>query len=191
MCCARRPGGFAASLAHAQFDPSRALVEPEAIARQFPEPATPFTTPAFAPGRQDLTTHAEVFTFLDALARRSARIAIETVGRSQQGWAMALVVLSGPRGFDAKLPTVLLLAQQHGNEPAGGEAALVLAQSLATERSALLQRVNVLIVPRANPDAAERFGRESVSGIDVKRDHLLVRTPEVQAVTAAVLRYAP
>jgi predicted deacylase len=179
------------SLAQAQFDPARAGVEPEPIARQFPGPVTPFTSPAFAPGRQDLTTHAEAFAFLDALAQRSGRLTIETVGRSQQGRAMVAVVLTGPRGLDARLPTVMLLAQQHGNEPAGGEAALVLAQTLATERRALLDRVNVVILPRANPDAAERFARESVSGIDVNRDHLLVRTPEVQAITAAVLRYAP
>ncbi len=180
-----------ASLAHAQFDPSKAVVEPEVIARQFPAPATPFATPAFAPGRQDFTTHAEVFSFLDALARRSGRLTIETVGRSQQGRAMVAVVLTGPRGLDARLPTVMLLAQQHGDEPGGGEAALALAQSLATERSALLDRVNVVIMPRANPDAAERFGRETASGIDVNRDHLLVRTPEAQAITAAVLRYSP
>jgi hypothetical protein len=178
-------------LAAAQFDPARAVVEPEAVARQFPEPATPFTTPGFAAGRQDFTSHAEVFAFLDALTRRSGRVTIETVGRSQQGRAMALAVLTGSRGFDSRLPTVLLLAQQHGNEPAGGEAALVLAQSLATDRSELLERVNVLIMPRANPDAAERFARESASGIDVNRDHLLVRTPEVQAIAGSVRRYAP
>ena len=176
------------SLTHAQFDPAQAMVEPEAIARQFPDPAVVFTSPAFAPGRQDFTTHAEVFSFLDALARRSGRVSIETVGRSQQGRAMALAVLAGQRGFDASLPTVLLLAQQHGNEPAGGEAALVLAQSLAHERSALLDRVNVVIMPRANPDAAERFARESSNGIDVNRDHLLLRTSEAQAIAAAVQR---
>lgn len=180
-----------AGLAQAQFDPAKAVVEPEAIARQFPDPAVPFTTPAFAAGRQDFTSHAEVFAFLDALAQRSGRVTLETVGRSQQGRAMVLAVLTGPRGFDARLPTVLLLAQQHGNEPAGGEAALVLAQSLATERSALLDRVNVLIMPRANPDAAERFARESSSGIDVNRDHLLLRTPEALAIATAVRRHAP
>ena len=178
-------------VAHAQFDPTKAVVETEAIARQFPDPAVPFTTPAFAAGRQDFTSHAEVFAFLDALSLRSNRVSIETLGRSQQGRAMVLAVLTGPSGFDVRLPTVLLLAQQHGNEPAGGEAALVLAQSLATERSALLDRVNVLIIPRANPDAAERFARESVSGIDVNRDHLLMRTPEALAIAAAVRRYPP
>ena len=189
--------GWAASLwalsglAQAQFDPAKVVVEPDAVARQFADPPAAFSTPAFAPGRQDFTTHAEVFAFLDALARHSDRLALQTLGHSQQGRAMTLAVLTGPRGFDASLPTVLLLAQQHGNEPAGGEAALVLVQRLATERSALLERVNVLVMPRANPDAAERFGRESASGIDLNRDHLLLRTPELQAITAAVRRYAP
>lgn len=176
---------------HAQFDPTQAEIELEAIARQFPDPAVPFTSPAFAPGRQNFTNHAEVFSFLDVVAERSGRVSMETVGRSQQGRAMAVAVLTGPRGFDAGLPTALLLAQQHGNEPAGGEAALVLVQTIANEKSALLNRVNVVVMPRANPDAAERFGRDTASGIDVNRDHLLLRTPEAEAITAAMLRYAP
>ena len=150
-----------------------------------------FTMPAFAFGWQDLTTHAEVFGFLDALAQRSGRVTIEAVGRSQQGRAIALVALTGTRGFDARLPTVLVLALQHGHEPAAGEAALVLAQSLATDRSAWLDRVNVLIMPRANPDGAERFTRETANRIDLNRDHLLLRTPEAQALSAVKQRYAP
>lgn len=183
--------GALSALAQAQFDPSKVVAEPEAIARQFTAPEQAFTTPGFAPGRLDLTTHAEVFGFLDALAARSDRIVVDTVGRSQQGRAMALAVLSGPRGVDARLPTVLLLAQQHGNEPAGGEAALVLAQSLATDRSSWLDRVNVLIMPRANPDAAERFMRETANRIDLNRDHLLLRTPEAQAIAGLMRDYAP
>ena len=62
---------------------------------------------------------------------------------------------------------------------------------MADERRALLQRVNVVIVPRANPDAAETFARTAANGIDINRDHLLLRTPELLAITAAVLRYAP
>ena len=48
-------------LAQAQFDPARVTVEAEATTRQFVDPATPFTAPAFLPGRQDFTRHAEVF----------------------------------------------------------------------------------------------------------------------------------
>ncbi len=38
----------------------------------------------------------------------------------------ALVTLAAPGGSSAARPSVLIVAQQHGNEPAGGEAALAL-----------------------------------------------------------------
>ena len=175
----------------AQSDAARIVVEPQAIAQRFPDPAQVYRTPGFAAGRKDFTSHAEVLGFIDELARRSSRVSFETMGRSQEGRAMALVVLTGTRGFDTALPTVMLLGQQHGNEPAGGEAALAVAQILADERSAVLERVKVLIVPRANPDGAEHFRRVSASGVDVNRDHLLLRTPEALAMAGAVRRYRP
>ena len=177
--------------AHAQFDAAKVAPQPLAIARYFPDPPVVYATPAFAPGRQDFTLHAQEGAFLEALAKRSPRVALQTVGSSQQGRVIRLAVLTGAQGSNAQLPTVLLMALQHGNEPAGGEAALALALSLATDRQDLLDRVNVLILPRANPDAAERFGRESANGIDINRDHLLLRTPEAQAIAAVVRRYNP
>ncbi len=175
----------------AQFDPAKVAAQPEAIARQFPDPQVPPKSPGFAPNRTDFTLHAESLAFLQGLSQQSTRIALEPLGASQQGRSIVAAVLTGQRGFDAKLPTVMLLALQHGNEPAGGEAALVIAQMLSQQRSALLERVNVVIVPRVNPDAAERFGRESANGIDVNRDHLLLRTPEASAVASAIARFSP
>jgi hypothetical protein len=177
--------------AFAQFDPAKALVQPDAIARQFPDPATPFATPAFAANRQTLTSHAEVFAFIDNLSQRSERVSLEIVGHSQQGRAMALLKLSGKNGFNPALPTVLVIAEQHGNEPASGEAALALAQTLAMERSTLLESVNVLIMPRGNPDGSERFSRMTANGTDVNRDHLLLTTPEARAIAGVVNRYSP
>jgi hypothetical protein len=177
--------------ASAQFDPARVIVEPAAIAARFPDPAEVFSTPAFAPDRRDFTSHAEMTAFAAKLGQASHRYTIETVGRSQEGRAMLLLVLTGKSGFNPALPTVLLLGQQHGNEPAGGEAALVIAQRLVDVRGDLLERENVLVMPRANPDAAEHFARVSSNGTDVNRDHLLLRTPEAQAVAEAVRRYPP
>ncbi len=182
---------LASSCAHAQFDPAKVTTLPAAIGKQFADPDLIFSTPGFAPGRQDFSTHAEMFAFLNTLPKRSERIAIEELGRSQQGLAIAAAVLSGKRGFSEELPTVMLLGLQHGNEPAGGEAALVLSQMLALDRTELLERVNVVILPRTNPDAAEKFGRESANGIDINRDHLLLRTPEARAIALAIQRFKP
>ena len=184
------PSGFA------QFDPARALREPEAIARQFPDPDVHYPTPGLREGRTDFPSHAEVLAYLDELAKASAgsnrRISVKIIGQSQQGRPMPLVMLSNGAGArDPSRPTILILGQQHGNEPAGGESALVLAQQLAGPRADLLDKVNVLIVPRSNPDGAEHFTRVTASGIDVNRDHLLLQTPEARAIAAVTLEYKP
>ena len=50
---------------------------------------------------------------------------------------------------------IWLIGQQHGNEPAGGEAMLALAAALSSgELAPLLDRLSVVIVPRSNPDGA-------------------------------------
>jgi hypothetical protein len=175
----------------AQFDPGKVLREPAGVAQHFPDPDVGYATPGLREGRSDFASHAEVLAFLDDLARSSPRVRIETLGRSQRGLEMPLVVLSAGAASDASLPTVLILAQQHGNEPSSGEAALAVAQLLAGPKAELLERVNVLIVPRANPDGAERFARTTASGIDVNRDHLLLQTPEARAIAVATLKYKP
>lgn len=178
-----------AAPAAAQFDPSRVVVESPAVAAQFPDPDVRYASPGLRPGRRDFPSHAEVLDFLQSLVRPG--VAVEIIGASQEGRPMPLVLLTADGRVDPARPTVLILGQQHGNEPAGGEAALALAAELAGPQSALLQRLNVLIVPRANPDGAERFTRTTRSGTDVNRDHLLLRTPEARAIARITARHAP
>jgi hypothetical protein len=87
---------------------------------------------------------------------------------------------------------VLLVGQQHGDEPAGAEALLAVAQELAQGRLArVLDSVDVVILPRANPDGAAVGRRLSASGIDINRDHLLLRTPEAQALAKLARQFDP
>lgn len=89
-------------------------------------------------------------------------------------------------------PMVLLLAGQHGDEPAGTEALLALAQRLAAgERERVLERADVVVLPLANPDARALFQRETSEGVDLNRDHLALRTPEAQALAAFVAGLEP
>lgn len=62
---------------------------------------------------------------------------------------------------------------------------------LATRQRDLLKRVNVLILPRANPDGAQHFVRATANGLDVNRDHLLLQTPESRAIAQTPLKYSP
>ncbi len=175
--------------------------ESSAVAERFPEPALPdFATPAFAPGRSDFTSNAELALMLQRIASQHAETVRRLqVGSSQTGVPIEALAFSrepapvrAEPGAAPGRPTVLLIGQQHGDEPAGAEALLVVVQSLAGgPLASLLDRINVVVLPRANPDGASAGRRSSASGIDINRDHLLLRTPEAQAQAQLVREFDP
>jgi hypothetical protein len=182
----------------ALYDASKEYVESPAVAARYPDPAVDIATPGLRAGRSDFTSQQELEAFILDLARRSTDLRVRVLGRSQEGRDIHLLVFARPAVADGAevlkngKPTVLIVGQQHGNEPAGGEAALALAGQLAgADRAAVLDRVNVLIVPRANPDGAYHFVRGLHDGNDVNRDHLLQLTPEGRALGRVSTEFQP
>ncbi|MEP7281288.1 MAG: M14 family metallocarboxypeptidase [Rubrivivax sp.] len=165
------------------------LPYPAAVAARFVEPPQHYDTPGLQAGRSTATSNEELEAALRALAARGGAQRID-LGRSGAGAALsALWFTRGPGR-----PVVLLLGQQHGNEPAGAEALLVVAQRLADAAAplaALLEHIDVLVWPRVNPDGALIGRRTNAAGLDVNRDHLLLRTAEAQAVAALFRRFRP
>ncbi len=173
-----------------------------AVAARFPDPVVLPRTPAFETGRSAYTSNAELRQVLRALVREpgpnAAQVRLLGLGSSQAGEPIEALLFT--RAADAAAvalrngtrPTVLLIGQQHGDEPAGSEALIALARELASGRlAALLERINVIVLPRANPDGAAQGKRVSASGIDINRDHLLLKTPEAQAQAQLVREYRP
>ena len=174
----------------------------EAVAARFPAPSVSYSTPGLQSGRIAFTSQSEIQAWLRdqaAIASRSGiKAAVLTFGKSQRGEALeALVLTRGSATDPAALlatgrPTVLLIGQQYGDEPAGSEALLVIARELAQGLlQATLERINVVIVARANPDGADRNQRGTTGGLDVNRDHLLLNTPEAQALAELTRDYLP
>jgi hypothetical protein len=172
------------------------------IAARFPEPAVTFATPAFEPGRTTFTSNAELHAIVRGLERsatlgeHATDVAVLTIGASQRGEAIEALAFRRPPAVagsaPARRPAVVLLAAQHGDEPAGTEALIVIAQELAAGRLAsVLDRLDVVVVPRANPDGAAAFTRGAADGTDVNRDHLLLRTPEARAIAQLLVEVAP
>jgi hypothetical protein len=182
-----------ATPAAGEFDPARASVESAAVAALFPDPRVDYPTPGFRAARTDFTSHAELLAYVEALQRDTGGFALRRIGRSQRGEPIPLLVFTRrSAGGSAHRPTVLIVAQQHGNEPAGSEAALVIATRLARgDLRGLLDRIDVLVVPHANPDGAEAFVRDTASHVDMNRDHLLLRTPEARAIARIAREYRP
>ena len=180
--------------AWAQFDAGRAATEAPGVAAHFPDPAgVRFATPGFDPAQPDFTSHAQMMARLQALAESHPRsVRLGSAGASAQGRDLPTVLLAEGGRWRPERPTLMLVAHQHGNEPAPGEAMLVLLERWAApESAALLKRVNVVALPRANPDGAAAFKRVGSDGTDINRDHLLLRTPEARAMAAVATRYRP
>jgi len=173
------------------------------IAARFPEPNRRYSTPGLSPGRLTWTSQSELAAWLREQARQRqqtapGQAAVLAVGRSQAGQAIEALILTSGAGTDAaslratERPTVLLVAQQHGDAAASAEALLVIARELSQGALLpLLSRINVLILPRANPDGAAKAARLTDNGFDMAHDHLLLETPEAQALAKLTRDYQP
>jgi len=181
-----------------------------AVAARFPEPAVNLATPAFEAGRIAFTSNDELGAILHGLARgagigeNSSEVSVIPLGVSQLGAQIEALAFTRPAPSGAaagvaiaaasapRRPTVVIMAAQHGDEPAGTEALIVVAQELAAGRiGGVLDRVDVILLPRANPDGAAAFKRAAADGTDLNRDHLLLQTPEARAIAELLATFAP
>ncbi|MDB5964383.1 MAG: peptidase [Polaromonas sp.] len=172
-----------------------------AVAARFPAPSVVYSTPGLQPSRDTFSSNAEIQSWLREQASRAASSAgltatVLTIGQSQRGDSISALVLSRAGGTDPAAlqasgrPTVLLVGQQHGDEPAGSEALLVIARELSQGLlQPILERINVIVVPRANPDGAATAQRATAGGLDMNRDHLLLNTPEARALAKLARDY--
>jgi hypothetical protein len=175
-----------------------------AVAARFPDPATRYDTPGLAPRRSQFTTASELSSWLNTQANRSlgtggTRLGLVQPGSSQGGLPIQALVATRAASIQASAlndsgrPTVLLVAGQYGDEPAGTEALLIIARELAPGGllEPLLQQINVVLVPRANPDAAQSGTHNTANGTDMGHDHLVLSTPEARALAALARDYRP
>ena len=184
-----------------QSTPLNVWQESPEVAARFPDPQKRYDTPGLAQGRTTYTSNAELSQWLRQLANSptgGTQAELITAGTSQQGTPIQALLLTRAtstqlQDLDASArPTVMLVGQQHGDEPAGAEALLAVAKDLAHGNlAALLDKINVLIVPRANPDGSVNGRRSTANGLDMNRDHLLLQTPEAQALAKLSRNYRP
>lgn len=141
-----------------------------------------------------LTSHDEMLSFLFDVQARTDRMRVRMLTTTDDGREMPLVMLGAPptatpaTAFFSGKPLVFITGNVHGGERAGREGTLQLIRELAlgSER-ALLDRVNVLIVPSLNPDGAMRRTRTNSMGYDMNRDFIVAETPEIAAIIEQVL----
>jgi hypothetical protein len=190
---------IAATAALAEDAPSASRYrQSAAVLEKYPMLKVDLTTPALEPGRTALTTQDEMESFIISLAKPNAPLAVHILATTPLGRKSPLLYLTKERHIDAAAiratgrPIVWLIGQQHGNEPASGEAMLALAHALSEgELRPLLDRIAVVIVPRANPDGAADDSRDTAARMDMNRDHASFQLPEARAIHAAMQELPP
>jgi hypothetical protein len=170
---------------------------PAALAGQAPEPRPLSETlvPALPPFKEHAEALAGFVADLVAASElhRQVKMVSRVIGHSQRGRDLTLVTVSR-RGAPAPT-TVMVVARQHGNEPAGSYGLLQLLRLWLTTRDPglldLLRQVTLCAVPVANPDGADAFERGTACGVNPNRDWLSQRLPENRALAAAIRECSP
>jgi len=148
-----------------------------------------------------LTSNEEMSAFLEKVDQESEHITVEVFGESAKGRSLYLVKF----GNDIKNPTILFLTQKHGNEPLLTESAIQVIRKLAANNKktrAWADQINILFVPRLNPDGAEgdvdfntsrlyRGGvqtRNNANNVNLNKTHSSLSQPETKALHENVLK---
>lgn len=82
----------------------------------------------------------------------------------------------------------------HGNEPAGDQAVLALLGKLdanETWTASLLQRMDIILFPRYNPDGVSYFQRDLASNLDPNREHTKLARPQSRAIKQLLSSFSP
>jgi hypothetical protein len=156
---------------------------------------TQLQTPLEAVKFQRLSTSEEISAYLARLDRSFPEARVETIGTSVQGRPLQALLLSKTRGADVSSPdrvTVELIGCQHGTESAGAESLLFVARDLLTgPLRKLLDDIDVVILPNANPDGRDNGKRANANLINLNIDFVSLTQPESIALVSALQRYRP
>ncbi|WP_425320075.1 M14 family zinc carboxypeptidase [Marinococcus halophilus] len=147
-----------------------------------------------------LHTYEEMTNFLKKQDAKQPSMELEVFGETVKGRDMHLVKYMS----DPDNPTILYIAQQHGDEALTTEGSLDFIKQLGTGKTrGLLDDVNLLFIPMYNADGAmgdvnfeledyaasgdRHLTRMNADRVDLNRDHEARSQPETQAFHDNVL----
>ena len=167
------------------------------VACTFNKPAPPLTGLEKS-NYLNLTSLAEISSFLNALSLRNDFAKQVIIGTSALGNPLNALLISKERKFlkeghsSPNKMTVVLIGAQHGMEPSGTEALLVLARDLAGGRlNFYLDDMDFVIIPVSNPDGKNANLRANGNRINISTNFSLLSEPETQALYDIVCAYKP
>lgn len=164
--------------------------EPENIKKFFPQPNLTIETPSVK--NDHFTTQREMLDYLGAVRKSSTKVDVTLLGPTAYNNYLPLFIIGKKATIDPKKLTIMIIGQQHGDEPIACDTVMGTIKRIAAgDLEYLLDDLNFIILPRVNPDGAQDFERTAPSGIDINEDHFLLRTLEAQLVNNIFSKYNP
>jgi len=159
-------------------------------------------TPAEEANYRAYSRNEDIARFLSLADVASKEMAVRIVGKTKDvenypAHDIFLCILTeegadSPTTFNREKPTLLLTASQHGNEQSAKEAALRLIRDIAFgDLEPLLKKINVLVIPQANPYGNFHDVRENEIGLDLNRDHVKMEAESVKAIHRVFRAWMP
>ncbi len=157
-------------------------------------PPTPFE----ASQQQQLPQSGLISGYLRTLADNSPFATLSLLGVSGGGRPIEALLISQDPEFLSngapapQRPTLMLLAGMYGNEPAGVEALQILARRLLDgDLKPLLQKMNLVLVPLANPDGRDLGQRLNARNENPNVDFIAASSMETRLFIDALHRFQP
>ncbi|KAL5379550.1 hypothetical protein DPSP01_008427 [Paraphaeosphaeria sporulosa] len=194
---------------HVNVNLDSQLVEQKA----FPAPNTTLLSPAFLKsgnasfdpgwftGSEGATSQDELTSFLSDLAANNPSWMSfhEAAFLSEEGNTFPYVYLSTSQnnsatGYDPGKLRVWIQGSVHGNEPAGDEATLALLGAMdanSTWAATFLEAMDVIVLPRYNPDGNAYFQRTLATNFDPNRDHIKLARQQTRDIKEWFSTFSP
>ena len=155
-------------------------------------------TPFEKSNNKKLPNSQQVDAFLKQLSDDSNKVSELKIGTSAGGREINALLISKDSKFltsgksDSSKATVMLIGSQHGNEPAGAEALQKLAAELAFDNeSTLLDNLNLVVIPLANPDGRDLHSRYNANRENPNIDYSALASPETLIYVKALRKFKP
>lgn len=177
------------------------------------ESSNPWITPSEITGLTETPSYDETMAWLEKLSENSPYIAINSIGVSEQGRAIQMVMVSKDQDFTpeelstSKKPLILFQAGIHAGEIDGKDAGMMLLRDINVgEKLELLDYANLLFIPILNVDGHERKSeysrvnqrgpkimgwRTNAQNLNLNRDYTKLETAGVRAIAKVINNYDP
>jgi hypothetical protein len=163
---------------------------------------------------RETSRYDDVMQFLTQLQRQVPDVRLEYFGKTEEGRALPLLILSDPPLSDPQQahrsgkPVVFVMANIHAGEVEGKEAMLHLTRRLMLgDLRPLLRSMVLLVAPIYNADGNERVEtdhrtaqngplggvgtRENARGLDLNRDYMKLESVEARSLVSVFNRWDP